>query len=276
MNKIKLVQKYRFSLCVILAIIGIIALLIGCFIIQSVQVLSVILSSIGTTFLSSSITIYLIKYDITEMIQKNNIHNYGIIAIVNGRNAVFQDELVQTSLRRNSWDDFLTSSKNANIDIVGISMYSFLYSENRLGELLQLALEGHKIRIVFSNPDSEEVKFQSIAEKKPDILKQHILLQRSRLQELFSKYGLEDKKKIKENLSVFYSNILPRAFIVRSNEYMIITPYLLEGPFKEPTLVVKNEKDGSYFKRYMKYIIDLIDMSNRFDFEIEGGNDCDK
>ena len=134
---------------------------------------------------------------------------------------------------------------------------------------MKLSLEGHKVRIVFANPDSKEVEIQSVAEKKYGVLREHILLQRKRLQELLLCYTLDERIIINNNLSIYYSDILPKAFIVRSDEYMVITPYLLDGPFKEPTLVVEKQNANSYYNRYQHYIDKLICTSKRYQFVLD-------
>ena len=68
---------------------------------------------------------------------------------------------------------------------------------------------------------------------------------------------------LKNTFSFRFSKSLPKAFIVRSGSYMIITPYQMqnEGPSVAPTLVVKEADPEGFYTQYQNYIERLKEMS---------------
>lgn len=260
MGRWKYAFKNRFQLTVILAAIGLIFLLIGIFF-EGNNILVSIFSCIGTSLISASVTIFLVKFDILDMFRKNNIDKYGIMEVKSGRNQLFVGE-EKSSLNCKSWEEFLKKSSDKTIDIIGISMYSFLWSNRLIDLMLKLAEDNYIIRIVFANPDSEEVKFQSIEERKPGKLAENILYTSNKIIELISQ---SQNGRLSANFSVYYSQTLPRAFIVRSGCRMIITPYLLRGPFYEPTIIADKwcAEEKSFYNAYMLYIDDLINSADK-------------
>lgn len=257
MKKMKVVFRYSFQLTVILFVIGLLLLFLGIFW-KDIYLLTTIFSCIGTSLISASVTMFLVKYDIMDLFKQNNISGYGIIGIKSGRNALFQDDETNCIKCRN-WKDFLRKSSDKTIDVVGISMYSFLWSNELIGLLLELASKKYKIRIVFANPDSDEVKFQSKEEKKPGKLSENITYSTGEIVKLIH------ENKVEKNLEVYKSLTMPRAFIVRSGCKMIITPYLLRGPFSEPTIIADQwcSEEQSYYNAYSKYINDLIKSADK-------------
>lgn len=47
---------------------------------------------------------------------------------------------------------------------------------------------------------------------------------------------------------------LPRAFILRSGNRMIVTNYLYEGPSQAPSILLKDDEYINAFEKYMDYI----------------------
>jgi hypothetical protein len=260
MRNIKYLLKYRFTLSIILALLGILALTIGCVLQNYYQILGIILVSLGSTFISSAITIFLFKHDILDIIKKDNFDDYGILQIVTGRNTIFTDENARTILNAKSWTDLFDKSKN--IDVVGVSLYGFLLPDN-LYHLLDLSKKGYKIRLFFGNPESEEVSYQSKAENKPGTIKNHIYLAIEIMKKEFKKLSNRDSAKVKANFEVYFSETMPKANIIRCEDIMIITSYLLNGPYKEPTLIVRKGKEFSYFNRYQNYIDNIITSATK-------------
>lgn len=256
MKKLKFAFKYRIQLSIILFSIGVILVFLG-IVCKDIYLLTDIFSCIGTSLVSASVTMFLVKYDIIDLFKQNNISGYGIIDIKSGRNALFQDDQINC-INCRSWEEFLRKSSDKTIDIVGISMYSFLWTYELIDLLLELSSKKYTIRIIFANPNSTEVEFQSMEEKKPGKLSENISYTMKKLTKLV-------KEKQANNIKIYSSLTLPRAFIVRSGGKMIITPYLLRGPFFEPTIIADQwciEKQ-SYYNAYSRYIEDLIASSQK-------------
>lgn len=251
MNRWKYAFKARFYWTIILIALGVIALLIKIKI--SDTTISDLVTCIGTSLISAGITIFLIKFDIMSELKNNYMDKYGIIGIEDGRNAIFKDN-TKREFNYIDWKEFLKKSSDKTIDIVGISMYSFFYPNNLIDFIINLAKKKYVIRIFFANPLSNEVNLQSIEEEKEGKLKEHIELLSKEFIERISNH--EKRDKINKYLEIYYCKTLPKAFIVRSGNKMIITPYLLKGPFKEPTIIAYNKNTGenSYYGTYYEYI----------------------
>ncbi len=260
MNRWKYAFKTRFYWTIILVALGVIALLIKIRI--SDITISELVTCIGTSLISAGITIFLIKFDIMSELKNDYMDKYGIISIEGGRNEIFKDN-TRREFNYVDWKEFLKKSSDKTIDIVGISMYSFFYPDDLIDFVINLAKKKYKIRIFFASPLSEELNLQSIEEEKEGKLKEHI--------EFLSKEFIgrilkhEKKDKINKYLTLYYCKTLPKAFIVRSGNKMCITPYLLKGPFKEPTIIAYNKNMGksSYYEAYYEYIKKLNKSADR-------------
>ena len=241
--------RARYYWSVILLIMGL--LLIAVQEAIDVETLKNIITCVGTSLISAAITIYLIKFDILDLIQNNAMEKFGIVDIVDGRDYIFSNSDIY-NIKARSWDEFLRGSSDKTIDIVGISMYSFLVTKGILPILYELS-DSYNIRIIFANPSSPEVAYQSSEEGKPGKLQENINWISSKI--------LSECKSGK--IKVYYSKTLPKAFIVRSGNKMIITSYLLNGPFEEPTIVASDKGFArkSYFDTYTNYIGKVLDSS---------------
>lgn len=251
MGKWKRAFRTRYYWTAILAILGL--LLILCHVLVKNTELKSIISCIGTSLISAGITMFLIRFDILDMVQNNCLEEYGVLSITNGRDHVFEKD-VYNAIKAHDWESFLKKSTDNTIDIIGISMYSFLITKGVLPTLYELD-DNYNIRIVFADPNSSEVKLQSIEENKEGKLKDNI--------EWLSK----KIKSEKPSINLFYSKTLPRAFIVRSGDKMVITPYLLKGPFEEPTILASNKgyANNTFFETYSNYINMLIRSAKKVD-----------
>lgn len=241
--------RARYYWSVILLIMGLLLIVVQEFI--AVEPLKNIITCVGTSLISAAITIFLIKFDILDLIQNNAMEKFGIVGIEDGRDYVFAHSDVQNIKARN-WEEFLRGASDKTIDIVGISMYSFLITKGILPILYELS-DSYNIRIIFANLSSQEVAYQSSEEGKPGKLQENINW-------LSSKILLECKS---GKIRVFFSKTLPKTFIVRSGNKMIITPYLLNGPFEEPTIIASDKgfARNSYFDTYMNYIRKVLNSS---------------
>ncbi|SKB99558.1 hypothetical protein SAMN06296386_112104 [Lachnospiraceae bacterium] len=250
MDKWRVANRARKYWTIILALVGVIGIISGQLI--SVDTLKNVVGCIGTSFISAAITIFLIKFDILDMLQNDKMDRFGIYDILEGRDDVFNSGKEGRGVL--SWEEFLERSSDYTIDIVGISLYSFLFTKNLIPVLKNLVEDKNfKVRIVFANPHSSEVDFQSEEEHKKGKLEEHIIWLSEKI-----------RKEINcSRLEVYYAKTMPRAFIVRSGDEMIITPYLLKGPFKEPTLWVKKSGyvKNTYYKTYRNYIDSMVGTS---------------
>lgn len=247
--------KNRFYLVIILILFGIVAIVIGSLI--KSDVFKNILITVGTAMLSAAVTIYLVKYDIMQIIQKNCMEDQGITYITKGRDSLFLDEISKKELKADNWKKYLSKAKNKEIDIVGVAMYSFFCPNDLIKDIGSLSKKGYKINIIFADPNSKEVEIQASEEKKPGSLKSHIEIIVNQICDLY-KEDEQKKDLIKENLKMYYSKSLPKAFIVRAGTQMIVTPYLLNGPFKMPTFIVNECGDEKMYNCYKDYIDQII------------------
>lgn len=255
MNKWKKAIRTRYYWSAILLIMGLLLIVVQELI--SIETIKTIITCVGTSFVSAAITIFLIKFDILDLIQNNSMEKFGIVNITGGRDFVFENGDIQGIKARN-WEEFLRGSSDKTIDIVGISMYSFLITKGILSILYELS-DLYNIRIIFANPTSQEVAYQSIEEGKPGKLEEHI--------NWISLKILSECKN--EHIKVFFSKTMPKAFIVRSGNKMVITPYLLNGPFEEPTIIASDNgfARNPYYDTYNKYISKVINSSYEISLE---------
>ena len=107
------------------------------------------------------------------------------------------------------------------------------------------------------------MEIQEYEEKKPGSLKSHIEIIVNQIC-VFCR-NEEKKDLIKENLKVYYSKSLPKAFIVRAGTQMIVTPYLLSGPYKMPTFIVNEYGDETMYTCYKDYIDQIIKSGMQVD-----------
>lgn len=255
MNRWKQALKARFYWTSILCMLGLLFLIGANCISQQYKIIINIANGIGGSLISAGITIFLIKFDIMDALKTNSMDEFGVLDIVGGRDDVFSagyDRNIDSS----DWKGFMEKSSDKTIDIVGISMYSFFFPNNLISHIIMLAQKHYKIRIVFANPTSEEVSIQSEEEGKPGKLKENI--------EFLSRKILTESEGIKD-IELYYSETLPKAFIVRSGNKMIITPYLLEGPFKVPTIIANDSGlcNNMYYNTYKNYICKVIDSATK-------------
>lgn len=198
-------------------------------------------------------------------------NRYGIAKMLTGRNNLF-DEDFKKIFKVESWKELF--SKASEIEIIGVSMYGFFTPEGLERNLIRMAADGKKITIIWANPFSEEVRLQSIAEKKEGKLKEHILLLRDMFNNHYNDLELTKQQEVKENIQLLYSENFPKAWIVRCDDYMIYTPYFLAGPYEEPVFVlVKGDNTNSFlYTRLSIYIEQLKKDSLKYGKLIEKNN----
>ena len=188
--------------------------------------------------------------------------HYGIVDIKTGRNNLFDDDL-RLVFDVTSWKEVFRKAKE--IDVVGVSMYGFFNPAGLTTEVLDQANIGKKINIIWANPYSQEVEYQSIAELKPGKIKDHILLCREIFKTIFVDKPIEYQNRVSKNVRFYYSQTIPKAFIVRVDDMMFYTPYFLSGPYEEPIYTLKKCDDiDSIYGRLNKYIEDLKKLSVDF------------
>ena len=188
--------------------------------------------------------------------------HYGIVDIKTGRNNLFDDEFMLVH-NISGWKDVF---RNANeIDIIGVSMYGFFTPAGLTTEVLDQASKGKRINIIWANPYSQEVEYQSIAELKQGKIKDHILLCRTIFKTIFVDKPKEYQDDVAKNIKFYYSQTIPKAFIVRADDRMFYTPYFLSGPYEEPIYtLVKCDNIDSLYGRLYGYIEDLKKLSSSY------------
>lgn len=245
-KKYKLIFKYIRSLSGILILLG--ALLV--FISNAIWDWQAILANFGLAFLAAGITTYLLKYDIDNYLSNDNIRNSGIEVITHGRNAMVES--------LGGISELFLKSRPKEIDIIGIAMYSFFEPNNLYDEIINLANDKYKIRIVFADPGSKELTSQERVENKPGSLKYHIeyIVEQFRIRA--GKINPPDN--FRNNFILGYSSLLPKSFIIRFGSRMMVSEYFYRGPHYSPTYFLKDIPNGLY-ETYYQYINDIFDRS---------------
>jgi hypothetical protein len=244
-DKAKLIVKYLKSLSGILILYGILLLLISGF-----WDWHSLIENFGLAFTAAGITTFLFKFEIYPLITDDNLRQSGIEKVTHGRNPMFESV--------GSLEDLLRKSRPKEIDFCGIAMYS-LFEPNNLYDLtVTLASEGYKIRIIFAYPDSPELFLQEEMEHKPGALKYHIQYLIEALKKRIGQHKNPDQ--ILSNLKVGYSKMLPKEFILRTGNQMIVSKYFYRGPHFSPTLLLK-DVPGGIFNSYRQYLDDIMERS---------------
>lgn len=240
------------------------------------ELLAMALSSL----ISTAIAIWLTRNDILEDDFTQKKDQFGLVTIENGYKNFFSNNDCFAYLHINSWEEFFEKDNDSReIDIVGIALNGFFDDERAslVSTLLLLCLrKNYKVSIIIGNPYSDEIKKQSIGQKKSN--ENHISSSalttyekfKKQIEEINQRYakGLLSCKKspseiLNDNFSFLFSDSLPKALIIRAGAYMMVTPYQLqeEGPSGAPTLIVKEADRIGYFSRYKTYVQRLKELS---------------
>jgi len=246
-RRTRLVFKYLRSLSGILILLGVLFLgLSGYFDWNHM------LQNVGLALTAAGITTFLLKFDIYEMISDSGIRESGVEAVKHGRNAML--EYV------GGIEEFLRKARPRQIDICGIAMYSLFEPHSLYDLLISLARESYEIRLIFANPASPELALQEEVEHKPGSLKNHIEYIRDALSQRLNEQP--DKHKVTEHLSLYYSRLLPKSFIIRSGSRIIVTKYFHRGPHFAPCYLIKDVPEGVY-QLYLQYVDDIINNASQ-------------
>ena len=236
---------------------------------------------LASAIISAIVTIYMVKRDIIENELMDKIQNYGIITLEDSYDRVFTNEDAKIHLKAENWNDFWVKSENKYICISGISLEGFFLNGLIRRQLLELCLEyNYEIDIILGNPFSEEVVIQAIGEDKVHstdlrrrILNTYSLLEKDKEQiiEEYEKNGYDNKWHgssrdiFKEKFHIRFSYIMPKALVVQSGYKMIVSSYLLSGTSRQPTLILKDSGDNSFYVYYSKYLQRIKELSCEFD-----------
>lgn len=246
-HRIKLFRKYLLSLSGILLLSGTLLLVAsGYFDWHS------LIENYGLALTAAGITTFLLKYDIHDSLADTQIRRAGIEAIKHGRGAMV-DTVGGISA-------FLHGAHPREIDICGMAMYSFFEPNSMYNTLLDLAAAGYKIRIAFADPESPELRLQEEAEHKIGTLTAHINHLVKTISDAIAQHP--HQKDVQKRIKIVYSRNLPKCFIVRAGNHMLVTTYLLRGPHGSPTLHVANVPDG-IFAAYKQYLDDVFTTLSR-------------
>lgn len=243
------------------------------------EIMGMALSALLSTFLA----IWLTRNDILEDDFVRKKDKFGLIAIESGYKKFFSNEDCFAYLKIQSWEDFFCKyNSEKEINIIGIALNGFFADEriSLVSKILMLCInENFKVSILVGNPYSEEIKIQSKGQQK--VTESHIAESAMNTYFTFMK-AIENldndyqkgklkcselpSKFLKNFFSFSFSQNLPKAFIVRSGSYMIITPYQMqnEGPSVAPTIVVKDADADGFFAQYIHYIKRLMELSCSF------------
>ena len=209
--------------------------------------------NIGLALVVSSISFFLYKFEIRDHIRNTRVEE-NIIDVSNGRDAFLNDErAIKSFLNKNS----------SKIDICGIAMWGLIEEKDLYDEIIDLAAHGVLIRIFFANPNSQELKIQEAIEEKVNVLTIHIGAIVDKFIIRINNHDL--KEKVISNLSLFHSKTLPRVFIVRNKDKLLVTLYGHKGPSKSPTLLLKKGDQESLYNSYVKYLNNLEECSIKID-----------
>lgn len=205
-----------------------------------------LLAAVAVALIVSGLTTFLLRYELLDELRDDRLRQSGIEAATLGRTTILE-HVGGLSL-------FLQNARPREIDICGISMYSVLGPGiQRL--LVDLAANGFLIRLALADPASPELSLQEVVEGKPGTLKHHIGLLISQIKHLVQ--GHPKSAELCTHLIVGNSTILPKQFIIRAGNKLVVCSYFHRGPFETPSLFVIDRPEG-FFDQYRRYLDDLF------------------
>jgi hypothetical protein len=240
------------------------------------EFVAIALSALVSTFLA----IWITKNDIIEDDFSMKKDKAGIITIETGYKKFFQTGDSKSYLNVSDFKEFFTkNNRDKSITIVGIALSGFFSDENEplVEMLLNLCInKSYNVKIILANPFSDEVRLQAMAQNKTSV--DHIansiknthmkfLKAIEKMDRMYDSGSINCSKRpshfLNSQFSLTFSSTLPKALIIRSGEYMIITPYQMqpEGPSYAPTMVVKDADADGYYEQYKKYIERIFELS---------------
>lgn len=208
-----------------------------------------------SAFISTAIAIYVTKEDILDNDYAEKRDDFGILTFEKGYREVFRNEDSETYLKSNDWEQFFNrAKKDKEIYFVGISFYAF-FDDIKMREVLyHLCMEqSYNIYIILANPFDREILRVSEVEEKTEIeeLKIRIL----KTYKLFEHDLKKDRyKAAKERIHIWFSIAFPSTLLIKSGEYMIASPYILENPDRAPTFIIEASKSFSLYEKYDEYL----------------------
>lgn len=239
-----IIQRYLNSLSGILLLLGIILLIVS-----SIWDWKNFIENIGLTMSVSGVTMFLYKTEVRDLIKENKINKLSILGIDYGRDSFLNSP--------SDIESYFRSNRTKTIIICGISMYSFFKPNNLYNKLVEYASYGYQIKVIFANPDSQELAYQEEVEEKPGLLREHINMS-------LRNFGKEVKKRqldenLIDNLEIYFSKTIPRVFIFGNSKKMVVTQYGLRGPFSSPTMLLNKADENSLYYAYADYFNDLVE-----------------
>lgn len=200
-----------------------------------------LLGNFAIGIVGSILSLIVIRSQLEKVFDSLNLKNSGIKGYKNGYPEILES--------LGGAETFFTLRMNKKIDVFGIAMSGF-FEENSIVDLLyRRAKKGYQVRVFFADPESEELKNQEQTENKPGELQLNI---KRLTRELSDKFSAE--KGTRNKIKIYHLRSLPRAFILRSGNRMIVTNYLYEGPTQAPSIYLKDDDYLNAFEKYLDYI----------------------
>ncbi|KAB0665078.1 hypothetical protein F6V25_10665 [Oryzomonas japonica] len=242
-SNLKLATKYIKSLSGVLILLG-----VGFLLLSGFYDWKGFIQNIGLVLSGAGVTTFILKFDLFEIVSSDEIRKSGIEMVRHGRNSMV--EMIE------SIEEFMRKARPKEIDICGISMYSFFEPHSLYDLVLNLASEGYKFRIIFADPNSTELSFQEQVEHKPGALKSHIEYLSNKFSDHCRRH--QSASIIRGNIKIGYSGLLPKVFIVRAGGKMFVSSYLHRGPHVSPTFMLSDVPNG-FYSYYLQYIDDIVE-----------------
>ncbi|HDY7704369.1 TPA: hypothetical protein RQK06_004486 [Vibrio vulnificus] len=208
---------------------------------DALKALKEMAKNLGSGLLGAVLSLIVIRTQLEKYFDSVNLKNSGIKGYRNGYPEILES--------LGGVNKYFTLRFNKTIDIFGIAMSGFFEENDMVNLVCDRANQGYKVRVFFADPDSEELKNQELIEGKEGELKLNI----NRLTRELLKRMLENER-CKNNIEVYHLKTLPRSFILRSGNRMIVTNYLYEGPTHAPSIYLKDDEYLNAFEKYQDYI----------------------
>ncbi|RWX52717.1 hypothetical protein [Photobacterium chitinilyticum] len=211
---------------------------------------STVAHNLGIALLSASIALYISHQDFEKAIKAKNFEDLGIKDFAPGYHSFISDGESLESF-------FRSCGRSKELDIVGIAMNGFIDQNRIIQRIEDKSKEGFRVRVIFADPNSDQVLIQSKVEGKG---KRLVRDAQENISDFVSRFGIGES--VNKNVSIHVSKSVPRYFILRSGGTMIVTSYLLDGPDESVSYIYESRGATSNpYEFYLDYINKLTEFS---------------
>lgn len=261
-EKVTLLRKFFYSRAAIIGLVGLMLLVVSIAIpidklpasLNSFEsffsVSKDLLNNFGVALISASIALFISHRDFENAINTKNFDDLGIKDYASDYRSFITDG--------DKLDEFFKScGRCKEIDIVGIAMDGFIQQNRIIERIEEKSKRGFKVRVIFSDPKSDQVRVQSDIENKKEKL---IRDAHDNICEFVTKFGIGDN--VNKNVHIYASKSVARFFIIRSGGKMMVTAYLDKGPEHSVSYIYeRREIPSAPYNSYLEYIDTLAQYS---------------